>query len=136
MAMQLPADWSFVASIPAKNLQETRRFYEDVLGCEVVMEDEGGIAYRSGDVVFTLYATPFAGKAEHTLGSFIVQDIDAAVTDLRAKGITFDEYDLPDLGIKTVDGIASVPNDMRIAWFRDPEGNILSISTMPQLPQS
>jgi catechol 2,3-dioxygenase-like lactoylglutathione lyase family enzyme len=136
MAMQPPADWSFVASIPAKNLQETRRFYEDVLGCEVLMEDEGGIAYRSGDAVFTLYATPFAGKAEHTLGGFLVRDIDAAVNDLRTKGVTFDEYDLPDLGIKTVDGVACIPNGMRIAWFKDPEGNTLSISTTPELPQS
>lgn len=134
MAMQTVADWSFGATIPAGNLQETRKFYEGVLGCETVMEDEGGILYRSGDSLFSLYATPFGGKAEHTLGGFVVRDLDAAVASLRGKGVTFEEYDIPEVGVKTVDGIAEIPNGMRIAWFKDPEGNILSISTIPQLP--
>lgn len=134
MTIQMPADRSFGATIPAGNLQETRKFYEDVLGCEPVTEDEGGILYRSGDTYFSLYATPFGGKAEHTLGGFVVHDVEAAVADLRAKGVTLEEYDLPEVGVKTVDGIAEVPNGMKIAWFKDPEGNILSMSSMPQLP--
>lgn len=132
MAIQMPSDWSFGASIPAKNLQETRKFYEGVLGCEVISEDEGGIGYRSGDSFFSLYATPFGGKAEHTLGGFLVRDLDAAVADLRSKGVTLEEYDIPEVGVKTVDGIAEIPNGMRIAWFKDPEGNILSVSSLPQ----
>jgi catechol 2,3-dioxygenase-like lactoylglutathione lyase family enzyme len=132
MSIQMPAEWSFAASIPAANLQETRRFYEGILGCQAVMEDEGGVVYRTGDSFFSLYATPSAGKAEHTLGNFVVTDIDAAVADLRAKGITFEEYDMPGVGVKTVDGIADIPNGMRLAWFKDPEGNILALATVPQ----
>jgi catechol 2,3-dioxygenase-like lactoylglutathione lyase family enzyme len=134
MAIQMPADWSFGATIPSGNLQETRKFYEGVLGCEVVREDEGGIIYRSGDTYFSLYLTPFGGKAEHTLGGFLVKSLDEAVADLRAKGVTFEDYDIPEVGIKTVDGIATIPNGMRFAWFKDPEGNILSLTSMPELP--
>jgi catechol 2,3-dioxygenase-like lactoylglutathione lyase family enzyme len=124
MAMQMPAEWSFGATIPAKDLEGTRKFYEDVLGLEVVMENPAGISYRSGDSFLNLYPTEFAGTAQHTLGGFLVKDVEAAVADLRAKGVTFEEYDMP--GIKTVNGIAEM-GGMKGAWFKDPEGNILSI---------
>jgi catechol 2,3-dioxygenase-like lactoylglutathione lyase family enzyme len=54
MAMTMPAEWTFTCSIPAKDLDGTRRFYEDVLGVEVVRESQGGITYRSGGSVFLL----------------------------------------------------------------------------------
>jgi catechol 2,3-dioxygenase-like lactoylglutathione lyase family enzyme len=125
MAMEMPAEWTFNGSIPAKDLDGTRRFYEDVLGVEVIRESPTGITYRSGDSVFLLYPTQFAGTAQHTLGGFLVQDIEAAVGDLRAKGVTFEQYDMP--GLKTVDGIAGLGEE-RVAWFKDPEGNILSLA--------
>src|SRR5919202_1984330 len=123
MAIPTPADWSFGATVPAKDLDDTRRFYEDVLGAQVVMEDPGGIIYRSGDSLFSLYPTQFAGTAEHTLGAFMVRDVEAAVAELRGKGVTFEEYDLP--GLKTVNGITEI-GGVKGAWFKDPEGNILS----------
>jgi hypothetical protein len=88
----------------------------------------GGIIYRSGDSYFSLYPTEFAGTAQHTLGAFMVQDVEAAVADLRGKGVTFEEYDLP--GVKTVNGIAEL-GGTRGAWFKDPEGNILSVVQLP-----
>jgi catechol 2,3-dioxygenase-like lactoylglutathione lyase family enzyme len=129
MAMQTPADWSFGATIPAKDIEGTRRFYEGVLGLEVVQEDPMGIVYRSGDSFLSLYPTEFAGTAQHTLGGFIVKDVEAAAADLRAKGVTFEEYDMP--GIKTENGIAEA-GGLKGAWFKDPEGNILSIFEPPQ----
>jgi catechol 2,3-dioxygenase-like lactoylglutathione lyase family enzyme len=128
MAMAMPAEWSFGTTIPAKDLERTRRFYEDVLGAQAVTENPGGIVYRSGDSYFSLYPTEFAGTAQHTLGSFMVQDVEGAVADLRAKGVTFEEYDLP--GLKTVNGIADL-GGTRGAWFKDPEGNILAVVQFP-----
>jgi catechol 2,3-dioxygenase-like lactoylglutathione lyase family enzyme len=128
MVMPMPAEWSFGTTIPAKDLDGTRRFYEGVLGAQVVMEDPGGIIYRSGDSYFSLYPTEFAGTAQHTLGAFMVQDVEAAVADLRGKGVTFEEYDLP--GVKTVNGIAEL-GGTRGAWFKDPEGNTLSVVQLP-----
>jgi catechol 2,3-dioxygenase-like lactoylglutathione lyase family enzyme len=128
MAMPTLADWSLGTTIPAKDLDGTRRFYEDVLGAQIVMEDPGGIIYRSGDSYFSLYPTEFAGTAQHTLGAFMVGDVEAAVADLRGKGVTFEEYDMP--GLKTVNGIAEL-GGLRGAWFKDPEGNILSVVQPP-----
>jgi catechol 2,3-dioxygenase-like lactoylglutathione lyase family enzyme len=124
MTVPTLADWSFGATIPAKDLDGTRRFYEDVLGAHVVNEDPGGILYKAGDSYFSLYPTQFAGTAQHTLGAFMVRDVEAAMAALRAKGVTFEEYDLP--GLKTVNGIAELGGE-RGAWFKDPEGNILSV---------
>ena len=89
MAVPTLADWSFGATLPAKDLDATRRFYEDVLGAQVVNEDPGGILYKAGDTYFSLYPTQFAGTAQHTLGAFVVQDVGAAVTDLRGKAVRF-----------------------------------------------
>jgi catechol 2,3-dioxygenase-like lactoylglutathione lyase family enzyme len=124
MTVPTLADWSFGATIPAKDLDGTRRFYEDVLGAHVVNEDPGGILYKAGDSYFSLYPTQFAGTAQHTLGAFIVRDVEAAMAALRAEGVTFEEYDMP--GLKTVNGIAELGGE-RGAWFKDPEGNILSV---------
>ena len=87
-------------------------------------EDPGGIIYRSGDAYFSLYPTEFAGTALHTLGAFMVRDVEATVADLRGRGVTFEDYDLP--GVKTVNGIAEL-GGFKGAWFKDPEGNILSV---------
>jgi catechol 2,3-dioxygenase-like lactoylglutathione lyase family enzyme len=95
MTMPMPAEWSFGTTIPAKDLDRTRRFYEDVLGAQAVMEDPGGIIYRSGDSYFSLYPTEFAGTAQHTLGAFMVQDVEATVADLRAKGVTSEDSTCP-----------------------------------------
>jgi hypothetical protein len=92
----------------------------------VVQDVPSGITYRSGDSFFDLYATQFAGTAQHTLGGFYVDDIDAAVDDLTAKGVAFEHYDFP--GLKTNEkGIADLDGELS-AWFKDPEGNILAIA--------
>ena len=129
MAMPTPAEWSFGTTIPAKDLERTRRFYEDVLGAQTVTEDPGGIIYRSGDSYFSPYPTEYAGTAQHTLGAFMVRDVEAAVANLRSKGVTFEDYDLP--GVKTVNGIAEL-GGIKGAWFKDPEGNILSVVQPPR----
>jgi catechol 2,3-dioxygenase-like lactoylglutathione lyase family enzyme len=128
MTMPTPADWSLGTTIPARDLERTRRFYEGVLDAQVVMEDPGGIIYRSGDSYFSLYPTEFAGTAQHTLGAFMVRDVEATVAELRGRGVTFEDYDLP--GVKTVNGIAEL-GGTKGAWFKDPEGNILSVVQPP-----
>jgi catechol 2,3-dioxygenase-like lactoylglutathione lyase family enzyme len=112
--------------IPAKDLERTRRFYEDVLGFSVDYEDQGGITYKSGSTTFNLYPTQFAGTAQHTLIGWAVDDIEAVVDDLASKGVTFEQYDMGEL--KTdAKGIAQMGPQERGAWFKDPEGNILSV---------
>jgi catechol 2,3-dioxygenase-like lactoylglutathione lyase family enzyme len=111
--------------LPAKDLEKTRRFYEDVLGFSVDKEDPGGIQYQSGSSRFNLYETQFAGTAQHTLMGWEVDNIDSVVDDLASKGVTFEQYDIGEL--KTdAKGIASMGPE-KGAWFKDPEGNILSL---------
>ncbi len=85
-----------------------------------------------GDSYFGLYPTQFAGTAQHTLGAFVVRDVQAAMAELRGRGVTFEEYDLP--GLRTVDGIADIEGNYpskgtreRGAFFRDSEGNMLGM---------
>jgi catechol 2,3-dioxygenase-like lactoylglutathione lyase family enzyme len=116
---------SFCATIPTTDLAKARRFYEDVLGLDVAREHPAGVAFRTGQTYLELYPARAAGTAQHTLGSFEVDDIETAVAALRDRGVTFEEYDLPQL--KTVNGIAELPGGVKVAWFKDPEGNILGI---------
>ncbi len=115
----------FGANIPVRSVADARHFYEDVLGVTPVRVQDAEIIYRAGESLFGIYETEAAGKAGHTLGTFSgVDDIEAVVAGLRGLGVVFEDYDLP--GFRTVDGIAQFGAE-RAAWFRDPDGNILSI---------
>ncbi|MDQ3932646.1 MAG: VOC family protein [Actinomycetota bacterium] len=111
--------------IPAADLARARSFYES-LGAEVVRDlGEIGLVLSSGGYEFGIYPSPEAGQAAHTLASWLVDDLDREMADLRERGIVFEEYDLPSL--RTVNGVADMGPE-RAAWFRDSEGNILAVA--------
>ncbi|MFN2526976.1 MAG: VOC family protein, partial [Actinomycetota bacterium] len=89
-------DFQTATMIPAKDLQGTRRFYEDKLGFSPVEDTPEAIVYKSGNSQFNLYATPSGGSAQHTLIGWLVDDIDASVDELTGNGVTFEAYDYPD----------------------------------------
>ena len=119
--------------LPARDLERARAFYADRLGLQPVEEREGGLRYRCSSTVFSLYASAGDPSGQHTQMAWEVDDIEAAVAELRARGVVFEDYDLP--GLKTVDGIAQIagtyPSDggigERAAWFHDSEGNLLAL---------
>lgn len=118
-------DTAVGATIPSRDMEKARRFYEDALGLQVKEEDAGGITYRSGHSLLYLYETESAGTAQHTLAAWEVDDIEATADELIGRGVTFEQYDFPDL--KTdAKGIADIPAK-RMAWFKDPDGNILGV---------
>jgi catechol 2,3-dioxygenase-like lactoylglutathione lyase family enzyme len=118
-------DVRFGAVIPVKSVARARQFYEGVLGVTPVRIQDREVIYRAGGALFAIYETEAAGKAGHTLGTFGgVEDIESVVAELRRRGVVFEEYDMP--GLKTVEGIADFGPE-KVAWFRDPDGNILSI---------
>jgi catechol 2,3-dioxygenase-like lactoylglutathione lyase family enzyme len=113
------------AVIPAADMARAKHFYSDTLGLKVSMEMEGGVRYDAGGgTQFFVYQTPSAGQAAHTLASFVVADLDGEMADLRSRGVVFEDYDQP--GLKTVEGVADM-GEARGAWFKDSEGNILSL---------
>jgi catechol 2,3-dioxygenase-like lactoylglutathione lyase family enzyme len=118
--------------LPAQDLERARRFYAEKLGLEPIEEREGGLRYECGGVVFALFASAGAPSGAHTQMGWEVDDIDATVAELRARGVVFEEYDFP--GMKTVDGIAEIEGNYpskgtgeRAVWFHDSEGNLLGI---------
>lgn len=118
-------DLDTATMIPVQDMEGARRFYEDVLGFSVVREHTSGIMYASGNGSFGLYPTPTGQPPQHTLMVWIVDDIETVVEELMAKGVIFEQYTSPEI---TTDakGIARIEGD-RAAWFKDPEGNILSL---------
>jgi CheY-like chemotaxis protein/catechol 2,3-dioxygenase-like lactoylglutathione lyase family enzyme len=113
------------AMIPAKDFARARGWYADKLGLTPSEEfpDGGGAVYvLGGGLRAFLYPTEYAGTAQHTLLSFDSPDLAADMQALRAKGVSFLDYDLP--GLKTVDGVATF-GPVKNAWARDSEGNIL-----------
>jgi len=114
------------ATIPAADLERARAFYADKLGLTPAREEPAGLVYEGpGGAWFRLFPTPSAGTAQHTIAGWAVDDIEAEVAELKARGVVFEEYDLP--GLRTVDGIATTPA-ARAAWFKDSEGNILGMA--------
>ena len=119
------SDVPISAVIPASDLDRARRFYGETLGCKLVRDEGETVRFSSGGAEFTLYRTPSGGQAGHTLAGWRVADLDAEMAELRARGVTFEDYDLPG-GLKTVDGVAEL-GGIRGCWFKDSEGNILGV---------
>jgi catechol 2,3-dioxygenase-like lactoylglutathione lyase family enzyme len=111
--------------LPVKDLKSAQKFYEEKLGVTEVgeMPDEA-VTYRSGSTTLVVYRSEFAGTNKGTAALWEVDDVDETVKELKAKGVTFEHYDLPGM---TREGDVHVGGPMRVAWFKDPGGNILSV---------
>jgi catechol 2,3-dioxygenase-like lactoylglutathione lyase family enzyme len=115
-----------VPYIPVADVARARKFYEDKIGLTPKETYAGGVIYEcgSGSWVF-MYPTQGAGTSKASTAFWSVDDVEAEVAELRARGVTFEDYDMP--GLKTVNGIATA-GGAKTAWFKDSEGNILAIS--------
>jgi catechol 2,3-dioxygenase-like lactoylglutathione lyase family enzyme len=113
------------AMLPVVDMQRARRFYEQTLELPAPRVRANGEAlYDAGGAEFALYPRGTPTRADHTALSFEVRDLDAEMAALRARGVRFEDYDLP--GLQTAGGVCVLGAD-RAAWFRDPEGNILCL---------
>ena len=114
--------------LAAADIDRARAWYRDKLGFEPVQEFAGMVLdYASSDSSFNVYKTEFAGTAKNTVAVWRMRGIRDEVARLRARGVVFDEYDMGEDG-KTVDGILSDDQGDLNAWFKDSEGNILSLA--------
>jgi catechol 2,3-dioxygenase-like lactoylglutathione lyase family enzyme len=111
-------------------MERARKFYEETLGLKPVAYgisgdlNPGALYEAGGDTKIYLFQRAVS-KADHTVVSFLVSDIEDVVNKLKARGIVFEEYDTSQL--KTVNSIASF-GVLKGAWFHDTEGNNIEIA--------
>ena len=118
-------DIEVMATVAAKNLSASRKFYEGKLGFKVVhTEGDQAVTYQSGKSQLLVYQSQFAGTNKATASTWMVKDVEGLVKELKAKGVTFEHYDLPGL---TLRGDVHVAGAHKNAWFKDLDGNILAL---------
>ena len=114
-----------VANVAVKDLNVAAEFYRNTLGLKPVhQEGEEAITFQSGQSSINVYRSDYAGTNKATAVSWTVDNIEDEVTILRNKGVVFEHYDLPGL---TREGDVHVGGHMKVAWFKDPDGNILNV---------
>ena len=114
-----------VATLAVKDLDAAKKFYEGTLGLKpVASEDDEVIVFQSGKSKINVYRSQYAGTNKATALTWTVDDVDKTVRELKAKGVRFEHYDMP--GMK-LEGDVHVSGHMKVAWFKDPDGNILNV---------
>jgi catechol 2,3-dioxygenase-like lactoylglutathione lyase family enzyme len=119
-------DKDAVANIAVKNLETAKKFYEETLGLtQIGAEGQEVIVFRSGSSTIYVYKSQYAGTNQATALTWVVdKEIEGIVRKLKDKGVTFEHYDMPDV---TREDDIHVSGNMKVAWFKDPDGNILNI---------
>ncbi|MGH8796296.1 MAG: VOC family protein [Caldimonas sp.] len=113
------------AYIPARDVARAREFYEKKVGFTPKQEIAGGVLYEFGaGTACFLYPTPNAGTSKASQAFWAVDDVEREVAELRARGVVFENYDMP--GEKSASGVVTA-GGAKAAWFKDSEGNILAL---------
>lgn len=121
-------DIDAAANIAVKNLDAAKKFYEDTLGLKQVgAEGQELIVFRSGTSTIYVYESQYAGTNQATAITWVVgEDIENVIRKLKDKGVTFEHYDIPDM---TRQGDVHVGGNMKVAWFKDLDGNLLNLAS-------
>ena len=115
-----------VANLAVKDLDVATKFYQNTLGLTPVHEEEKEVVvFRSGTSEINVYRSDYAGTNKATAVTWNVENVKDEVADLKSKGVVFEHYDMPGM---TRDGDVYISGDMKVAWFKDPDGNILNVA--------
>lgn len=117
-------DYPIYPVLLSMDLAETRDFYHQRLGLEIVNENEAAIVFRCGNTQLTVTKSTTGTADAQTQASWFVDDVRAEVAELRSRGVSVEEYDMP--GLKTENGIADIGLAWA-AWILDPGKNALGI---------
>jgi catechol 2,3-dioxygenase-like lactoylglutathione lyase family enzyme len=117
-------DTDAVATLAVKDLAAAGKFYGETLGLSRASADNEGLVFESGDTTINVYRSTFAGTNKATALTWAVDDVEDIVRTLKGKGVKFEHYDLPET---RREGDLHVSGHLKIAWFKDPDGNILSV---------
>ena len=123
------ADKDVYAIVAVNDIEAAKKFYEGILGLIPASEDPGGIFYKCGNSKILVYKSQYAGSNGATSATWRVGDVPATVAALKAKGVVFEQYDIPNVTYDSYDGdIHVLGNNQKAAWFKDPDGNVLCVS--------
>jgi catechol-2,3-dioxygenase len=119
-------DREAIATIAVRDINVAAKFYEGSVGLKPVPTKEKGVrSYKSGSSSVLVYTSQFAGTNKATAVTWMVGgEIENVVQELKAKGVVFEHYDMPGTNLK---GDIHIFGTLKNAWFKDPDGNILSI---------
>ena len=122
------ADIDAQPTLAVKDLARAKTFYEDVLGLHPVGPAMGAVqGYSAGHTMLVVYESEFAGSNKATVVTWpLGRAFDKIIAALQAKGVVFEHYDLPGL---TRDGDVHVGGNLRLAWLKDPDGNIIHLGS-------
>lgn len=125
--------YKVAAGLAVSDMERAREFYEGKLGLSVGIDSGDNVQYRCGEgSVMHVYLSPeHAGKSTATMAGWGVDDVEAVVDELTSRGVTFERYDEGPI-ITDERGIATFEGGAKVAYFRDPDGNTLSIAQAPR----
>jgi catechol 2,3-dioxygenase-like lactoylglutathione lyase family enzyme len=125
--------YKVAAGIAVSDMAVARAFYEGKLGLEVGVDSGDNVAYACGKgTVIHVFSSPdHAGRATATLAGWGVDDIERVVDELTARGVVFERYDEPPI-VTDDRGIATFEGGAKVAYFKDPDGNTLSVAQQPR----
>jgi catechol 2,3-dioxygenase-like lactoylglutathione lyase family enzyme len=114
-----------IAFVPTKDAKKARAFYEGLLGLRFVSEDQFALVMDAKGIMVRVALVPEFQPQQFTIAGWEVSDIKREVTSLQGRGVRFEKY-----GMKGQDeqGIWSSPSGAKVAWFKDPDGNVLSLT--------
>jgi catechol 2,3-dioxygenase-like lactoylglutathione lyase family enzyme len=119
------SSFDVIAFVPTGDLARAKAFYKKVLGLHLVSEDANSLEFDANGTMLRIFHFTGPIPAHYTVLGWVVPDIDAMVEDLSAKGIVFEHY----FGFEqNRAGVWAAPDGARVAWFKDPDGNILSLT--------
>ncbi len=119
------ASGKLVGFVPTKNSKRAREFYEGKLGFQFVSDDQFALVMLAGKSTIRIAKTKDFTPAQYTVMGWEVADVEAMVKFLNGRGVTFEKYPF----VKDQElGIWTTPNGDKVAWFKDPDGNVLSLS--------
>ena len=123
-------DCNSSAIVAVKDIDRARKFYAETLGLPIGEETMPQVlGFRTGDTWLTVYESEFAGTNRANAVAWSCGDrIDAIVRDLQAKGVAFEHY--PEMDGVRLEGDVHVAGEMKMVWFKDPDGNILHLNNM------
>jgi len=122
-------DKDVIPTIAVKDIEVASRFYEDTLGLKrFATEGPDAVVYKSGMTTLFVYQSRYAGTNRATAATWILGDgFDGVVQALQQKGVTFEHYD--DLPETTRQGDIHVAGKVKLAWLKDPDGNVLALAS-------